>query len=170
MRIRISTGPEGEVVLPAGEADALGLAGGGEGEIISARGAFALLLPARGDEPAAWFAGSLAAMAVGEVVQFVFTSLKTGVLLLAFGEGRGGATPTDPERLRRKSIYFKDGQIAFASSSDRADRLGHILRRAGMVSAEALERCGHLVGAGRPLGQVLVDEGVDVWVSHRRPP
>lgn len=160
MRIRIATGPEGEVVLPAGEADALGLTGGGEGEIISARGAFALLLPARGDEPAAWFAGSLAAMTVGEVVQFIFTSLKTGVLLLAFGEGRGAATPSDPERLRRKSIYFKDGQIAFASSSDRADRLGQILRRAGMVPAEELERCGHLVQAGRPLGQVLVDEGV----------
>jgi hypothetical protein len=158
MRIRIATGPEGEVVLPAGEADALGLTGGGEGEIISARGAFALLLPARGDEPAAWFSGSLAAMTVGEVVQFIFTSLKTGVLLLAFGEGRGAAA--DPERLRRKSIYFKDGQIAFASSSDRADRLGQILRRAGLVSAEDLERCGHLVRAGRPLGQVLVDEGV----------
>ena len=159
MRIRIGTGPEGEVVLPAAEADALGLAGGGEGELISARGAFALLLPARGDEPAAWFAGSLAALTVAEVVQFVFTSLKTGVLLLAFGEGRGSASP-DPERLRRKSIYFRDGQIAFASSSDRADRLGLVLRRAGLVSAEDLERCGHLVRSGRPLGQVLVDEGV----------
>ncbi len=159
MRIRIGTGPEGEVVLPAAEADALGLAGGGEGELISARGAFALLLPARGDEPAAWFAGSLAALTVAEVVQFVFTSLKTGVLLLAFGEGRRSAAP-DPERLRRKSIYFRDGQIAFASSSDRADRLGPVLRRAELVSAEDLERCGRLVRSGRPLGQVLVDEGV----------
>ncbi|HYD42551.1 MAG TPA: DUF4388 domain-containing protein [Anaeromyxobacter sp.] len=159
MRIRIGTGPEGEVVLPAAEADALGLTGGGEGELISARGAFALLLPARGDEPAAWFAGSLAALTVAEVVQFVFTSLKTGVLLLAFGEGRGSAAP-DPERLRRKSIYFRDGQIAFASSSDRADRLGHVLRRAGLVSTEDLERCSRLVRGGRPLGQVLVDEGV----------
>src|SRR5512141_678461 len=113
MRIRIATGPEGEVVLPAGEADALGLTGGGEGEIISASGAFALLLPARGDEPAAWFAGSLAAMTVPEAVQFIFTSLKTGVLLLAFGEGRGSAGD-DPERLRRKSIYFRDGQIGWA--------------------------------------------------------
>jgi hypothetical protein len=159
MRIRIGTGPEGEVVLPAAEADALGLTGGGEGELISARGAFALLMPARGDEPAAWFAGSLAALTVAEVVQFVFTSLKTGVLLLAFGEGRGSAAP-DPERLRRKTIYFRDGQIAFASSSDRADRLGQVLRRAGVVAAEDLERCFHLVRSGRPLGQVLVDEGV----------
>ncbi|HET6439131.1 MAG TPA: DUF4388 domain-containing protein [Anaeromyxobacter sp.] len=159
MRIRIRTGPEGEVVLPAGEAEVLGLVGGGEGQLISARGAFGLLLPSRGDEPAAWFAGSLAALTVPEVVQFIFTSLKTGVLLLAFGEERGGATP-EPERLRRMSIYFRDGQIVFASSSARADRLGQVLRRAGLVPAAQLERCGHLVRSGRPLGQVLVDEGV----------
>lgn len=158
MRIRIGTGPEGEVVLPAAEAEALGLAGGGQGELISARGAFALLFPARGDEPGAWFSGSLAALTVPEVVQFLFTSLKTGVLLLAFGEGRGA--PAQPEQLRRKSIYFRDGQIAFASSSDRADRLGPVLRRAGLVSPADLERCGQLVRSGRPLGQVLVDEGV----------
>jgi hypothetical protein len=159
MRVRVGTGAEGEVVLPAGEADALGLAGGGQGELVSARGAFALLVPARGDEPRAWFAGSLAALTVPEVIQFVFTSLKTGVLLIASGEGRGREAP-EPDQLRRKSIYFRDGQIAFASSSDRADRLGPVLRRAGLVSAAELERCGHLVRAGRPLGQVMVDEGV----------
>ncbi len=159
MRIRIATGSEGEVVLPPGEAEALGLAGGGEGELLTARGAFTLLLPAREESPRAWFAGSLAAVTVPEAVQFIFTSLKTGVLLLAFGEGRGGA-PSAPERLRRKSIYFRDGQIAFASSSDLADRLGQVLRRAGMVSPADLERCSRLVRSGRPLGQVLVDEGV----------
>ena len=158
MRVRIGTGPEGEVVLPAGEVEALGIVGGGGGELISARGAFALLLPARGDEPLAWFSGSLAALTVPEVIQFLFASLKTGVLLLAFGEGRG--VPSSPDRLRRKTIYFKDGQIAFASSSDRADRLGPVLRRAGLVKGADLERCGQLVQSGRPLGQVLVDEGV----------
>jgi len=157
VRIRIGTGALGEVVVPPGEAEALGLPGGGEGELVTARGSFALVFPARGDEALAWFAGSLAAVSVPEVTQFLFTSLKTGVLLLAFGEGRGG--PPDPERLRRKSIYFRDGQIVFASSSDRADRLGQVLRRAGLVSASELERCGLLVQSGRPLGQVLVDEG-----------
>jgi len=157
VRIRIGTGALGEVIVPPGEAEALGLPGGGEGELVTARGSFALVFPARGDEALAWFAGSLAAVSVPEVIQFLFTSLKTGVLLLAFGEGRGG--PPDPERLRRKSIYFRDGQIVFASSSDRADRLGQVLRRAGLVSASELERCGLLVQSGRPLGQVLVDEG-----------
>ena len=94
VRIRIGTGAEGEVVLPPAQAEALGLAGGGQGELLSARGAFALLLPARGDEPGAWFAGSLAAVTVPEVVQFIFTSLKTGVLLLSFGEGRAWPAPS----------------------------------------------------------------------------
>jgi hypothetical protein len=159
VRIRIATGAEGEIVVPPGEAESLGLAGGGQGELISARGAFALITAARGDEPVAWFAGSLAAVSVPEAVQFVFTSLKTGVLLLAFGEGRGSGVP-EPERLRRKSIYFRDGQVAFASSSDRAERLGAVLRRSGMVPEAALERCSRMVRSGRPLGQVLVDEGM----------
>ncbi len=159
MRIRIATGAEDEVVLPPAEAEALGLAGGGQGELLTARGAFSLLLPAREEAPHAWFAGSLAAVTVPEAVQFIFTSLKTGVLLLAFGEGRTGMA-TAPERLRRKSVYFRDGQIVFASSSDLADRLGQVLRRAGMVSPPDLERCSRLVRSGRPLGQVLVDEGV----------
>jgi hypothetical protein len=158
MRIRVVTGAEGEIVFPPREAEALGLAGGGEGDLVTAHGAFALVTPARPDQPAAWFAGSLAALTVAEVVQFVFTSLKTGVLLLAFGEGRGGEAPASPDQLRRKSIYFRDGQIAFASSSDRADRLGPVLFRAGLVSAADLQRCGQLVRSGRPLGQVLVDE------------
>ncbi len=159
MRIRIGMGADGEVVLPPAEAEALGLAGVGEGELLSARGAFTLICPARGDEPGAWFAGSLAAISVPEVVQLVFTSLKTGVLLLAFGERQGRSGP-EPDRLRRKSIYFRDGQIVFASSSDRADRLGQVLVRAGVLSPAELERASRLVRSGRSLGSVLVDEGV----------
>lgn len=160
MRAKLSVGAEGELVLPPGEAEGLGLAGGGEVDLVSARGAFALVTPARGDAPRAWFAGTLAALTVPEVIQFVFTSLKSGVLLLDFGEeGRRGA-PDSPDRLRRKSLYFRDGQVVFASSSDPADRLGGVLLAAGMVSDEDLERCARLVRSGRPLGQVLVDEGV----------
>lgn len=161
MRARLSVGGEGEVLLPPREAESLGLAGGGEVDLVSARGAFALVVPARsGDGPKAWLAGSLGALSVPEVVQFLFTSLKTGVLLLAFGEEAARAAPPDtPDRLRRKSIYFRDGQVVFASSSDPTDRLGAVLRREGLVGAEELERCARLARGGRPLGQVLVDEG-----------
>jgi len=160
VRAKLSIGAEGEIALPRREAEALGLAGGGEAELVSARGAFALVTPVRDDAPRAWFAGSLAALTVAEVVHFVFANLRTGVLLLAFGGPEAGDAPEQPERLRRKSIYFRDGQVVFASSSDPADRLGPVLRRAGLVEAAALDRCSGLVGSGRPLGQVLVDEGL----------
>ncbi|ABC83710.1 DUF4388 domain-containing protein [Anaeromyxobacter dehalogenans] len=161
MRAKLSVGAEGQVTLPPREAEALGLAGGGDAELVSARGAFALIAPARGETPRSWFAGSLSALSVPEVIQFVFTSLKTGVLLLAFGaDGEHAAAPDRPEQLRRRSIFFRDGQVVFASSSEPAERLGPMLVRSGLVRDEDLERCRHLVSAGHPLGQVLVDQGL----------
>jgi hypothetical protein len=161
VRAKLTVGREGEIAVPPAEAEALGLSGGGAVDLVSARGVFALLVPARADAPRAFFAGSLAALTPPEVVQFVFTSLKTGVLLLAFGDDPARAAAAEgPERLRRKALYFRDGQIVFASSSDPADRLGPALVRAGLATEEDVERCVSLVKAGRPLGQVLVDAGV----------
>jgi hypothetical protein len=163
VRHKVTIGFEGELGLPPREAEALGLAPGDPVDLVTARGAFALLAPARGQGKAlAHFGGSLAALTVPEVVQFVFTSLKSGVLLLAFGteEARATGAGDQPERLRRKSIHFKEGQVVFASSSDPADRLGAVLWRHELVGRAELERCGRLVRSGRPLGQVLVDEGI----------
>ena len=159
MRAKLTIGPEGQIAVPPRQAESLGLAGGGDVDVVTARGTFALVVPARADAPRAYFAGSLASLTVAEVVQFVFSSLKTGVLLLAAGAG-AGRRPDGPEGLRRKSLYFRDGQVIFASSSDPADRLGPVLRAHRFVSEADLARCGPLVGSGRPLGQVLVDQGV----------
>jgi hypothetical protein len=160
LRAKLEVGPEGRIAVPPRQAESLGLAGGGDVDFVTARGACALLVPARGEGRAApWFAGSLAALTVPEVVQFVFSSLKTGVLLLAFGEG-DAPRADQPAGLRRKSIYFRDGQVVFASSSEPRDRLGPVLTAAGLVTEPDLERCSRLVRSGRPLGQVLVDEGV----------
>jgi hypothetical protein len=79
-------------------------------------------------------------------------------LLRAAGPPPG--PPDDPGELRRKSIYFRDGQVVFASSSDPADRLGPILLQHGFLGEQELARCSAFVGGGRPLGQVLVDEGI----------
>jgi hypothetical protein len=159
VRAKLTIGPEGQITLPPREAEALGLGGGGAVDVVSARGTFALLVPAGRHSPDAYFAGSLAALTVAEVAQFVFSSLKTGVLLLACGPD-ASLPPDDPRELRRKSIYFRDGQVVFASSSDPADRLAAILLQHGLVGERELERCAALVRGGRPLGQVLVDEGV----------
>lgn len=163
MRAKLSIGADHEVVLPPATAEALGVAPGDEIDLVSARSSFLLLAPAIGSaSPRAALAGSLAALTVPEVVQFLFTTLKTGVLLLAFGdEAERAAAPREgPERIRRKTISFRDGQVVFASSSDPADRLGTVLWRYGLLSLTNLERCSRLVRSGRPLGQILVDEGL----------
>jgi hypothetical protein len=159
VRAKLNIGPEGQITLPPGEAEAIGLAGGGEVDLVTGRGTFALVIPARADAPRAYFGGSLASLTVAEVIQFVFSSLKTGVLLVA-GEAREERPDDAPARLRRKSLYFKDGQVVFASSSDPADRLGPVLVEHGFVDDADLERCSRLMRSGRPLGQVLEDEGV----------
>jgi hypothetical protein len=83
------------------------------------------------------------------------------VLLLAFGSEPGRAARADrPEQLRRRSVYFREGQVVFASSSERAERLGPVLLRHGIIGPDELERATHLVKSGRPLGQVLVDQGI----------
>jgi hypothetical protein len=162
VRAKLTIGAEGEVVLPPATAEALGVAPGAEVDLVSARGSFLLVAPPVGSgSPRAALAGSLAALTVPEVVHFLFTTLKTGVLLLAFGEeGHRSAAREGPERIRRRTISFRDGQVVFASSSEPADRLGPVLWRHGLLSLAELERCSRLVRSGRPLGQVLVDEGI----------
>ena len=161
MRLRLGIGSEDRIVLPQRDAEGLGLVDGDEVEVHTVKGSFSLVArPSGASQP--WFAGSFPALTVPEVLHLVFTALKTGVLLLSFGserERRAGS-PASPEGLRRKSIFFRDGQVVFASSSDRADRLGAVLWRHGQLPRQELERCGRMVRPGRPLGQVLVDEGI----------
>jgi hypothetical protein len=160
LRFRLAIGPEGRVALPRREADLLGLLDGDPLELQAVPGAFALLQKSRRDLPAPYLAGSLRSLSAPEVFHFLSTALKTGTLLLSFGGGgRDVPLPDVPEGLRRKTVSFRDGQVTFASSSERADRLGALLWRNGLVAAEDLARCGRLVQSVRPLGQVLVEEG-----------
>jgi len=160
VRVKLAVGPEGQVALPPAEAEVLGLRAGDELELRGVRGAFTVLSPSR--EGPGYFGGSLSTLSVPEALNFVFSALKTGVLLLSFGEERDRRTkaPERAEDLRRKSVFFRDGQVLFASSSDRCHRLGAVLWRQGLLSLEDLERASRLVSAGRPLGKVLVDEGL----------
>ncbi len=118
--------------------------GSGEGELEAPR------------DGRPWLAGTLSALSILEVVQLVFTSLKSGLLRLSFAGPVGLAAG---ERPHRRSLYFREGQLVFASSSEPGDRLGPVLWRNGLIGWEALERCSAEVVPGRPLGQVLVDCG-----------
>jgi hypothetical protein len=62
-----------------------------------------------------------------------------------------------------KSIYLKDGQIIFATSSDPRDRLGECLVKAGKLSRENLEHAHQLYNkhAGlKKMGAILVENGL----------
>jgi hypothetical protein len=161
LRFRVAIGPDGKVGLPRHEADLLGVLDGDPLEMQSVPGAFAVLRRAGRGLPAPYLAGSLQSLSAPEVFHFLSTALKTGTLLLSFGGGGHDAPlPDVPAGLRRKTVSFRDGQVTFASSSERADRLGAVLWRNGLVPAAELARCGRLVQSARPLGQVLVEEGL----------
>jgi hypothetical protein len=161
LRARLSVGADGQIALPLQGAQALGLAEGAQVDVIALRGGFALVTPASGEGTEAWFAGSLASLTVPEVIQFIFTTLKSGTLILSFGpDARRAAEDGTGVRPHKRTLYFREGQVVFASSSDVADRLGAVLWRQGIVPQEELDRCAKLIRAGRPLGQILVDERI----------
>jgi Domain of unknown function (DUF4388) len=61
-----------------------------------------------------------------------------------------------------KSIYVKDGQIIFATSTDGADRLGESLVRSGKLTRDNLDKTLRIYakGAGlKKLGAILVENG-----------
>lgn len=60
-----------------------------------------------------------------------------------------------------KSVYIQSGSPVFATSSDRDDRLGQVLFKAGLVSLEALmQSLDEAVCGGKRLGAVLVERGL----------
>jgi hypothetical protein len=163
VRAKLSIGPEGQVAVPPRQARSLGLASGEAVEVAAAPGSFLLVTPARkagGGQH--YFAGSLASLTVVEVMQFIFTSLKSGVLELRFGEAgeRSAAAGPEAPSPRRRALYFRDGQLVFASSTDPCDRLGPVLWRQELLTWAQLEQCAPAVQAGRPLGQALVELGI----------
>jgi len=59
-----------------------------------------------------------------------------------------------------KSVYIQTGRPVFATSSDREDRLGQVLFRAGKVTLEGLiDSLEVAIGSGKRLGTVLVENG-----------
>jgi hypothetical protein len=98
-----------------------------------------------------WLAGSLACLRCGEVLEILGLTLRSGELSLTVVSG--GAA-------QAKTVWLRDGQVVFAASSDPSDHLGAVLWRSGLVPLDTLERLSPQVRPERPLGQVLVDEGL----------
>ncbi len=59
----------------------------------------------------------------------------------------------------KKTVYFEDGRVVFASSSDPDDRLGELLLREKMLTLAHLEEILTRLNTGKRIGTLLVDAG-----------
>jgi len=99
--------------------------------------------------------GNLKDFSLPDVFQLVQLSGKTGVLRIAGADAEG-------------SIWFREGEVFFAQSNWRRDRLGERLVAAQRITPAALERALELHAAegpsGRRLGEILVAQG---YITHQ---
>jgi Domain of unknown function (DUF4388) len=93
------------------------------------------------------FRGSLAERQIPEILYQLSRTKETGTLLLK-------------NHVLEKSLFFEEGKIVFASSSDPDDRLGALLLHCNKITRKQLEECAAKVGPGKRLGTVLVLEGI----------
>jgi len=91
------------------------------------------------------FAGVIEEGSLLEFVNFLGENNRSGVLVVV----SDGA---------KKSVFFKEGQIRYATSTDPEDRLGNVLFRYGMVEKDKLAEA--LNDRSRRLGEKLVQMGV----------
>ena len=92
-------------------------------------------------------AGSLETFNIANLIQFLSSDQKTGVLQIS----SGGNTA---------KIFIKSGFIVYATSSQHKFRLGHLLRSEGLLSDEKLQECLQLAEEkNQQLGRFLVEQG-----------
>ncbi|MFN0062438.1 MAG: DUF4388 domain-containing protein [Myxococcaceae bacterium] len=95
----------------------------------------------------AFVAGSLTALSLADVFAHILAGIRTGRLCVT----------RDREQ---RVVAFREGQIVFASSTEKHERLGSVLLRLGLVSREQLDAALLQVGSKIRLGQVLTQQGV----------
>ncbi|MFZ5468587.1 MAG: DUF4388 domain-containing protein [Myxococcota bacterium] len=108
--------------------------------VVAHEGEALLFLKENGGQ--GYIAGSLSALSVGEVFGLVVSGIRTGKLFLASGAAR-------------RTVTFRDGQIAFATSSEAYERLGRYLVRKKYITPGQLDAALDKLRPGTKLGQVL---------------
>ncbi|MFC2171321.1 DUF4388 domain-containing protein [Acidobacteriota bacterium] len=104
--------------------------------------------------------GDLDELDLPELINSICDTQETGVLSVR----REGA---------ERSLFFRKGQLIFASSTDRADSFGAFLFRRGILSLETYEELRGQVDSGKRFGALLLekkvfsaDELVDIISDH----
>jgi len=86
------------------------------------------------------------AFPLAEVLGLIHGDGKSGFLLFTHGE-------------HQKSVYLHRGEVVFATSNQRVDRLGECLLRAGVISLEQLRETERRFTPPERFGKVLVERG-----------
>jgi hypothetical protein len=91
--------------------------------------------------------GSLSEASLPELLASISRSRETGVLnFIDMG--------------RWKAVYFKEGQVVFATSNLQDDRLGEFLLKQGRITIRQFLEASKLIKPGKRLGAVLVDQDI----------
>lgn len=96
---------------------------------------------------AGFMAGTLGTLSVEEVFAHVLTGIRSGLLAVQAGSVR-------------RTVSFRDGQVVFATSTERWERLGAVLLRLGLLTQAQLTQALSRVTPSRRIGQVLTSEGL----------
>lgn len=110
------------------------------------------------NQPGMPIQGDFDELGLPEILDYLRTTGKTGVLLV-----RNGAVT--------KTLHFKKGLVVFASSNLPLERFGEMLLKEGKISQEQFEAAGKLVTRGKRLGKILVElqaiSPKDLWNEVR---
>jgi len=102
--------------------------------------------------------GDFTALGLPELLDYLHTMAKTGILLVRNG------TVT-------KTLHFKKGLVVFATSNVPEERFGEMLQRSGKISADQLQRAAAQITRGKRLGKILIEMQAitpkDLWNEVR---
>jgi hypothetical protein len=94
-----------------------------------------------------FFAGNLGSLFMEDVFSYVLSGIRSGQLIVQHGP-------------LRRTVTFRDGQVIFATSTERYERLGTVLVQLGTITSEQLTLAIAQVTPTRRIGQVLTTEGM----------
>jgi len=104
------------------------------------------------------FTGDLEGVGITDLFSILNMSQKTGALALVAEKNY-------------KAIYFRRGEIVFASSNQPEERLGHILYRTGKISQEQKEEAERALTGDKRFGTILLERKLispkDLWWGVR---
>lgn len=90
------------------------------------------------------FTGNLKTISLPDIFQLIFSTKKTGILVISKGN-------------IKKEIYFRNGFIIYASSTEERDLFGNLLLKMGRISKAELDKVLREKKEGKKIGGTLVE-------------